>query len=264
MKYLLVLPKGGLNDQLCVISRALDFCATHSRQLLLDMSNCCYKIDVNKFFTIPNVISDPDTITNILQNKSLYPSILQTDPRFAYYRYKDTCFEFNGRAMNLPKSDVDEDIIVYVKSGGGHQSEKIFMSLQFTNLVKEYIHSKKIDNYICLQVRNTDIKCDYKTLISDNLSLITSSRLYVATDDKNVLNYLESQNIKFENFCNFPTDSYKNLHYADVDPEIKFLNVLLDIYIIVNAKELITNSIGGFIRLCKNLRKNKNFNLLFD
>ena len=58
-------------------------------------------------------------------------------------------------------------------------------------------------------------------------------------------------------FTTFPTKPFKNLHTSNVSKDIKIQDLLVDIFIATNSKELLSNSKGGFIKLLRDCFNNK-------
>lgn len=59
-------------------------------------------------------------------------------------------------------------------------------------LLKDYCKLKYFQmpkNYISIQVRNTDLKCDYKSILKNHYNLLKTNNVYLATDSLEVLNY---------------------------------------------------------------------------
>ena len=109
-----------------------------------------------------------------------------------------------------------------------------------------------------IQVRNTDIKCDYEQLYENNKDYIhTFDEVYICTDDKYAYDFFKSKNLNICCFTTFPEKSYKNLHSSNVASNTKITDLLSDIFIATNSKSILSNSKGGFINLLKTCHKNK-------
>jgi len=111
--------------------------------------------------------------------------------------------------------------------------------------------------YICLYIRNTDRKCDYKNLYNTHKELINSyQNIYIATDDKNILSFFKEKSLNIYNFTTFPSENYKALHYSNIDKDTKIKDLISDLYIITNADKLLSNSEGGFNKLVNSCNEN--------
>lgn len=169
----------------------------------------------------------------------------------------------------MPNSNVNEDLIVFGRRDGG-DGYPLFKNLIFKPKIKQIISDryKTLKKpYLCIQIRNTDYKCDYELLYENNKTEINSSNeIYIATDDKKALKFFIDKGLPVKNFTTFPIASeYRSLHMSQLDPHIKFIDMLSDIYICGMSDNLISSSIGGFIRLIRNCNQNKyNLNKQFE
>ncbi len=269
--YVYLQPRGGLNDILCVIQKCITYCKEYNRILLIDtFTKSSYNVNFSDYFDFinNNIIYDINKIIPILNNynNSVYPSyfnnkltdILNNNIQFTYVEGQ---FKYNNIILTLPKFKINEKIIIYSACGGG-DGYRLFRQLKIKTDVRELCvkrYNSLVKPYICLQIRNTDYKCDYKTIYYNNKDLIQSYKnIYVATDDKAVIDYFNTEKLPITNFTTFPTTICKNLHNSDVPPHIKMIDMLSDIYIISLADKLLSNSKGGFINLVRQCNTNKN------
>lgn len=279
VKYLLVVPQGGFNDCLCSILRAVNnYCKKYNRTLLLHMSGSMYRINFSDFFDVLpsigcNIIYDLNIIKKLLinNNYSVYPNclsnllenILNNNFKF-HYKVGTPIFTYNEVSLSLPNSEVNEDVIIYSACGSGN-GYNIFRHLIFKYEIKEQCRQRiallSDNNYLCIQVRNTDYKCDYTKLYDDNITLINSfNSIYIATDDKCVVDFFKTKHSNVFNFTQFPPESkYRSLHESKIDPIVKMNDIVCDIFIAANSKQLLSNSNGGFIRLMRECFNNKDF-----
>uniref|UniRef100_A0A6C0D8E7 Uncharacterized protein n=1 Tax=viral metagenome TaxID=1070528 RepID=A0A6C0D8E7_9ZZZZ len=271
----------GFNDTLCGIDASLDYCKRNNRILLIDGVNSTYKINYSDYFDFSVdfkfIINDTMQIKEILEkhkDSSVYPSILKNEmndlingklqmpyhcnlkERFRGYTYKNHNFTF-------PVDDITETIIVYKHIGGG-DGYPIFKSLKFNNIVKTncVLNYKLVKQpYLAIQVRNTDYKCEYEKLYEDNKTLIHSyNSIYLATDDKNSILFFLSKGLNLFNFAtlNNGSSNFINLHYdKSIDPHIKFVDLITDIFLCAMSDKLQSNSKGGFIKLIRNCHYDK-------
>ncbi len=266
MKYVYCIPKGGFNDHLTCIIRALDYCKKYNRILLIDTINSTYMINFASYFDFPynNVIYDSKKIRDILYNNeiTIYPNILNgqmmcllnNDINFSFTREKNIYYE--NITLALPYSDVNEDVIVFVTMGfrlGYNLFKDLIIKTNLKQILNDRYNTLK-KPYISIQIRNTDYKCDYKRLYKKNKDIIHSaSDIHIATDDINALDFFVKKGLPIKNFTTYPsTKGYINLHSSDVDPHTKFVDILSDIYICGMSDKLLSSSGGGFISLIRN------------
>jgi hypothetical protein len=273
MKYIYLIPQGGFNDCLTELLLFQHYASQTGRILLFDFTNSCYKVNFSDYFKTKfnNVICDTNAIKEIILNYdfTVYPKgITVSDIRnimqsVATVDLNETGgVHFKGIALKCSfKDKPNEDMIFASQCGGSPWGDRLFHNLKIVNSVKKYIikNLKQIPlPYLAIQVRNTDYKCDYQDFILQNLSKIKMyKQVFLATDDKSCLDYCRAQGLNVINFTSFPQEEYVSLHTANINPRTKMLELLVDIFAVVGANELMSNSKGMFIHLLQNLRKNK-------
>ena len=74
MKYVLFVPKGGLNDILCGLGKSIEYCKKYHRTLLFAMKLSCYSIDLGDYFDLEDlgIVYDTAQINTHLMNKTVY------------------------------------------------------------------------------------------------------------------------------------------------------------------------------------------------
>ena len=268
-QYVYLVPMNGFNDILNVIYLSVEYCRQNKRILMIDTRKSCYTFCFDDYFYFKNIdipiITDIDTIETIFSDTTLtiYPDIIKNRDlkQFNFKHLYATTYHYNNIRLDLPYININTDIIVHIKSGNGN-SIPILKCLYFKQNIIDHVkeqYSKLPSPYLCIQVRNTDRKCNYISLYEINKELIHSyNSIYIATDDKDSLEFFRSKGLPIYNFTDFPSIPYENLHYSSIDPDTKIKNLICDIYIISMAEKLLTNSIGGFIKLCKTIREDIN------
>lgn len=278
VKYVLVVPHGGFNDCLGMILKSIEYCKKNERTLLLHMRRPVYNINFSDFFDVlPSVGCDIIYDFNIImdcitKNKySVYPSclnnllkdVLYNKVNIAY-RGVNSAYFYKNVELSLPSNIVEADVIVF-SAGGGGKGYTLFQHLTLKNDIKQYCIQRLAllsdVNYLCIHVRNTDYKCNYQKLYNDNKELIHSfDKIYIATDDKNVITFFKTKHPNVFNFTKFPPQSnYRSLHTSSIDPTVKMNDMLCDIFIAANSKQILSNSVGGFILLMRDCFDNKGF-----
>lgn len=277
MKYLYLQPMGGLNDILCRINYCINYCKNTNRILLLDTYNSFYKINFSEYIDISNIIEKSKYIDDINTIKSLdfdnsttfYPSCITLkhfkeilDGKIiSKYVNGLRNVDINNNSYVLPHRDVEQSIIVHIQCGGG-SGFHIFKDIMIKPTLKEYCKLKYLEmpkKYISVQVRNTDIKCNYKVLFNMNKNIFKNNTVYLATDSLEVLNYFRENGINVINFCHFPNYEYNSLHTSDIDPQTKLFDMFTDIVILSMGMDLISSSGGRFIRLLRDCYDKKDY-----
>lgn len=275
-KYVLFIPQGGINDSFVNIYRVIQYCKLKKRILLLDMTKGVYGINFSDYFLYNNsdcnIIYDTDKIKDIIKNNTLtiYPRNLDFELIHVFqeaiefkYSPRSKCFLYKNIPLDLP-DNVNEDIILHSRCGGGHGYvffKNVCLKENIKSICKQKINLLK-KNYLCIQVRNTDMKCDYQNLYETNkLKIHSYDQVYICTDDESVIAFFKSKNLNVSCFTTFPkgTEKTHNLHRSRIKNNIKMQDLIVDIFIATNSTELLSNSKGGFIGLLRECFQNKKY-----
>jgi hypothetical protein len=282
MKYLYVQPQGGFNDTLCVIKDSINYCKNKNVTLLIDTLNATYRINFADYFKFDNSISDHANIITdickikeIIKNKNIkiYPNnldineILNGKKKFNWTT--NGYLDLENKPLSLPDYSVFDafDLAIHVSCGGEDAARKkpfslyskLILSDSLVNHAKEKYESIK-KPYLSIHIRNTDYKCDYKSLFFQNEAMIRSyEAVHVSTDDKSSLDFFTSNNVKVINFTTFPQTIFGSgaLHYAYIKPDIKIKDLFTDILIASFSENIISVSKGNFIQLLRDCFRNK-------
>lgn len=270
MKYILLIPLGGLTDCLSVIIETLSICRSQRRTLLLNMKNSAYKINLSDYFdlrNIPNIIYDEDTIRKIVSNnpkmtchpRALENKLLDVLDGKIDFPFKKSFSYHNEIKLFTPQNSKIYDIFVVSKCKTlSPDQPSFFLRHCFPKpVIKDYC-KKYLDSLkgpcLYIHVRNTDHKSDFELLYQKNKQIIHSYEIiYLATDNKSVLEYFKSKHSNVLNFNVFPNSDQKNIHESNLDSDIKIKCLMCDIFMLTRSDKYLTNSRGGytnFLRKC--------------
>ena len=244
------------------------------------------------------IIYDTNEILNVLQslqnsnNLSVHPNNLDFNlcdlyngngkniQDFEYVSNPFSPYAYKGTTLDLP-DNANESVILHSCCGGG-EGYNFFKQLGLNDNIKSIIRKKLASltpGYLCIQVRNTDYRCDYKGLYSENKEFIRSfPQVYLCTDDPGAFKFLKSTGLNVECFTTFPdivedVDSSQagadectdengccGIHHnSNADKTTHMQDVLVDILIATNSKSILSNSKGGFINLLRKCHENKDW-----
>lgn len=264
--YVYLSPQGGFNDVLSNINRTIEYCKNTNRTLLIDTTKSCYRMNFSDYFYFKNIpvsiITDVNEIRKIISDVSLsiYPSSI-TDRNLDNWRFiwtQSGIYTLCGIPMELPDEECKDNIVIRSTCGGG-AGFGLFKNIFFRQAIIDHVKYEFVKlpaKYIAIQIRNTDIKCDYTSLYESNKELIESyDAIYVATDDRNSVQFFRDKGLNVLNFTEFPNSPIRSLHYSTLSSDTKIKNLICDIYIISMADKLLSNSPGGFINLLRNIRE---------
>lgn len=273
-KYVYYEPMGGLNDMLCCINYAINYCIKNNRILIINGMKTEYRVNLSDYFSlnINNVILDVNKIINIFANNnfSVYPNefngklmdIVTGKIKFEYHTPYSYIYWPDNVILKWPYKKIYEDVLVTANCGSGN-SFVLFNQLKLKPIIKDecYKRYNLLDKpYLCLQIRNTDYKTNYEDFYDTNKEIISSYKeIYVATDDKKILDFFINKGINIKNFTTFPESEYYNLHNnQSINPNTKFLDLFSDIYIAsMSDNLLLAKSQGNFVNLLKSCFNNK-------
>jgi hypothetical protein len=257
---------GGLNDMLSNIQIAIQYCKKTNRTLLLHGMKTYYNINLSDYLILnhKNVIYDSNIILDIInQPRTIYPyelhdkiiDIFNNKIIFEYVDNKN--FTYNNKSLDFPSVDINANLVIVARCGGGNGYE-LFRNLKFKPVIldecnRRYNLLKK--PYLGIQIRNTDYKCDYQKFYKENISLFDN--IFIATDDIQALNFYKATGLSIHNFTTFPDNHYHSLHSSTINSDIKFIDVICDIYIMALSEKILSNSQGGFIKLVSDCFNNK-------
>lgn len=281
-KYILIKTKGGFFDIISLVGKGLSYCKKYNRTLLLNTFNSrTYRINFSDYFSFDEIsdikiIYDRFEIKKITndKNKSIYPEFLNgVNLNFTAWRKEnvDGYYFKNDELKRFIKFDLNkdyqEDILVYEDCNRGGSDEtyginQVFNLIQFKpNLLKDFNWKfKKINKpYLCIYVRNSDYKSDYKKLLNDNIKVIKKYKnIYLATDSIHVIKYFKTNKVNFKNFTKFPDLKIDwPYHQSDLDSDVLIKDSISDLLLISLADRIISNSNGKFIRMAKEFNLNK-------
>jgi hypothetical protein len=272
-RYIYFQTDSGFNDLLCCMTSVLTYCKKYNRKILLDTVHSSFRVVLSEYFDIcdPYIICNMDTIKTICEHESsILPDVgVETMTQILYGDIKllikgqNTIFSNGFTSLNLetlPKYDVPQTIILVGITGGG-VGYPMFRTFKPVMSVKTYClekYSQLKQPYLCIQIRNTDHRCNYQGLYEQNKQLIHSyGDIYIATDDKLALDYFRTKSLNVVNFTQF-AEGGGPLHLNEsLDPHRRMMNLICDIYIIAMAKTVLSNSDGCFIHLVKTCNQNK-------
>jgi hypothetical protein len=216
--------------------------------------------EIRRICLSPNQDQDQD------QTQSVYPNffnnkmkdIIDENIKFKWLQHNQ--FHYQGHILDLPNYPIPEKIIVYSTFGSG-DGYPIFKTIKIKDHLLKYCEEKLSiipRPYLGIQVRNTDYKCDYIDYYEKNKTIIHSYKaIYLATDDKEVLKFFVEKKLYIYNFTTFPENIVINLHESSVDSDKKIKDLICDIFILINAEKLLSNSKGRFINLIRSCYEEK-------
>jgi hypothetical protein len=221
--------------------------------------------DVFQIINHKNIIYDSNKIKEIIINKKLtiFPNEINDlyDYSIEYRNNYGFCLkDTNIKTYIDINKNYNEDIILYNRCGGGTIKLMKHLKLReyyINDIINKYNQIPK--PYISIHIRNTDIKCDYKSIYEKNKEKINKSNVFLATDSIEALNYFNSLNLKIYSFTKLPDIICKNYHYCNKDKKEILLNTISDLILLGLGNDFIYSkeNKSGYYRLAYLLYQNK-------
>lgn len=262
MKYILLEPRGGLNDSLSQILKYQNIADRMNRKLIVSFKKNFLLEFFEEFFYFENhnFIYKQDEINEILKKKPVFfPSFITYENyyiiKFKYKKNNNCIFTFNDINVSFDiNKKYSEDILVVASCGGGYPIS-IFKNIRFKDNIKKYIKEKYNlvpKKYESIQVRNTDYICNYQDLIN---KINLNNNIYIATDSVEVINFFKKITNKIYNFTKFSKILNSPLHsdLSKLDNKIVLRDLFTDIFFLIMSDKIYSNSKGGFINLIRGL-----------
>lgn len=257
--YVYFRPVAGLNDILNEFVLAISYCKKYGRILLVDRA-VSYGIDIISFLSIKDagveIIHDRDTIERIVGSKLISRQI-----RYCLSRRQHVFIDTNKTTrFDLNREYPNDPVLAFIRGGGGCRSYGFFRShVRLSDNVHKEFKKKRMNikskEWYSIQVRNTDLKCNYKKI--NTMCIPKGASVYVATDDPQAIEYFRKKltNNTIYNFTTFG-EKRNNLHYnSSIKGDVRIMDTLHDLLFLARSKSILSLSKGGFIGLARALHK---------
>ncbi|PLX45771.1 MAG: hypothetical protein C0605_00470 [Hyphomicrobiales bacterium] len=295
-RYVLIRPMCGLNDMFNQIDRCYRYCKEYGRTLVIDTQHCSFKDEFFEYF-IPddvNVKSFREWIGNgDHKGLSAFPkgvNVTSFNYRVQYvsdsgiFQTSDNkLIRFNPKPPSLSKlitmrlsrngvfitfdfgRDYPQDILIHQACGGGAHGGRGFNLFMVNDHIRQKLWQRLQaigGEFTAIHVRNTDLKTDYEGYFTEILPQIRKyPRIFLATDDRTVLDFFTSHGIDFHTFSKIISADGLPFHDKDFKGDIRLRNTeaILDALTLSAAENIIfTNTQwqkpSGFVRLAQGLK----------
>jgi hypothetical protein len=285
-RYLLCIPRGGLNDTLVQIYKCLEYSERFNRTLIIDTKKSGIFRDFDDFFEFIDIDTHyigktDESLYQRLNTYNCYPRYCRKNLNkyISAHNKKLRSYTIRGGRRKLQfkqKKNYRHQLLVHENCGGGVESLELLKRLKLTDglakLVREKIDSFGGD-YVAIHIRNTDYQSHYKEFFKSLYSSMKNQRVLVCSDNGLVV---DEAKIFFDQSeiltTNVPyLENNKCLHVANnyVDEDAKFdapNNAIIDLLALANAENVYYPKVfkdssktltSGFSQLAHNLSKNK-------
>lgn len=287
-KYLLCIPRGGLNDALCQIYKCLTYAEKQHRTLIIDSKKSGLFRDFDDFFEFIHIDTQCISRTNESLYKkynrySCYPPECKgkLNSYVAEHNAKLKSYTIDGGPHIIKfnrEQTYKEKILVHEDCGGGVQSLQLLKRLKLkediAQLARQQI-AKLGRNYIAIHIRHTDYNSRYKEFFQEIYPSCINQNILVCSDNASVI---EEAKIFFDQSEILTTDTpqlgdNKCLHHPNNynDATEKFnapIYAIIDLIAMASAKSIFYPNIykenkkmrvtvSGYSRLAESLSHDK-------
>ena len=266
-KYLIYVGSGGLCHCLSGLSKAINLAKETNRILIIDTHRLkSFENKISFFFDLSidgleihhdyKEIIDKKVINMPITNfKIIYPKLIGNSYFIGKHNATDPNF-----------INHEDEIIVYCGYGGNYINPNIKVNLFFKNYIKNELNNKYNYNYISIQYRNTDKKNNPISIvnkINQHLKKINRNKIkniFLATDDSKAKLTFKKLLPDFNIFqvCIIDNFNGKCIHYNTKDKNKLNIDLLKDIYMILNSKYFIPSINSGVSKWIVQMINEKN------
>lgn len=252
-KYLLIKGINGFGNMISVLNIGYMLAKKTNRTLVIDWTHPEWKLGFDEYFIFKdkelkyleyNIFLEKTKDSNL----EIYPAFFKNNLNKNLIELKPTIDkdnnygEFFDNCIRYAEKKSSIDIIVFSYNWLPYNGIKnLWKKLELNQPYKEYIENKikELGKYNAIHIRNTDIKNVNLNWAIEYFILNNDKKIYLATDDRDLLNKLQKIYINIINFTTFFDN--KPLHNTERPIEQKYktnLDTLTDLYILINSQEL--------------------------
>ena len=276
---LLVVPRGGLNDILCQLTRCFSYAQKENRNLIIDTIPSGLRLPLDIIFErkIWAPIFFADYKTHLKGNPgTIFPNVPVSPDGEIQFSYSQDWRNYISPILSSPitfdhNQTYAEDTLLHLQCGGGDWGHHWFKFVNFKAAFLEKIMSKIStlpEAYDSVHIRNTDMKTDYQRFFSDIADNVKGKKLLVCSDNYDVIAYAKTNLPAKEiiTISDIPANGEIPLHdrdsYTQDELYTNALNTFVDLFSMAFSNNLhisknISGGFSGFSILAVNLFKNK-------
>jgi len=240
-RYFIYKTAGGLNYMLGQINNAIYLSKTTNRFLIIDCNGDAFCNDFNKYFNIPDFVYTTN-YDCLYQDNSLDKNTFESYINGKFRISKNCEYLLNDKIIPIKLYDIisyNEQIIYF--NYLSHPIPNISWYIKVNkDIVDKLIINKINEKYIGVHYRNTDIKNEINTYISEIQKISDCNLVYLATDDYTAFekfNELLKNKFKIIQYTK-PLDMLHgecNIHYGNPNKDEVIMNTLIDMYHLINS-----------------------------
>ncbi len=246
-KFLLVKGLNGFGNMISCLNICFHLANKFDRILVIDWENCIWHDTFDNYFKLINVkyMSFNEFINIHKNNKNIYPPVFKNSLTLPF----DVVIKKHGfKKMIEPIKYLNSNIDIVIISLNYHKIafqhfNDFWKNITPTDNLLSLINSKinELGTYKAIHIRNSDqLQLNNKWII-DFLTHNQNFKIYVATDDIQMLDFCKQYHNNIYNFTNFFSSTQnKPLHYLECnDYYKKNCDAIIDLYILANSIQFV-------------------------
>jgi hypothetical protein len=267
------MPKGGLNDMCTVIYKCLLYSRKFNRILVIDTRNSThFKDSIHKYIKIddPNIYTDTiETWYSSIGSKTIYPEYVKSiihniqakwikSQTFYHEKIDPLHFDLN--------TNYSQDILVYVRCGGGNVLHKFLSQYKLKDIVKNVFIERRALlplSYVGVHIRHSDISSDIPTFIKKHTDVFLKKPIFIASDNADIIKLFREtykEVYSFSEIGDFKTlgvKSIQKIDRSDIEHENYNIDTLVDLLLLGSSNIYLYSRGSGYSMAAKALFDNK-------
>lgn len=271
-KYLICIPRGGINNMLSRIDLCYTHCLKYGRILVIDSSKSWFKDDIRDYINFNSPIIYKDNLNELydkLNNESTYPPEFKGElNNINNFKYSKAGYTYNDKIIdNDLFNDYSETVKVHLSCGDGNPINLMkicsFKPI-ILNVFRERYNQLPKD-YISVHIRNTDKKSNIGKFLEKYKNKIKDKPIFLGTDHAPTINnFRELFGSNIYSFANIPDNNGMNIHYNhSLVPTNEFnVDCLVDLLLLAAGAVLYLSHVikyneSGYGRLAMTIHNDK-------
>ena len=264
MNYVIYQGSGGLIHMLGGLVNCIEYCIKNKHFLIIDVKNhFCFNQKFGDFFYLKdfnNYSEDYNMISkDITSFKRISLDYISNNNAIHYDNRNGYWLKSINVNHSLNSYDIKKDRIKIYVGHGGNSKQRIVRYIGIKPDILEIIKMKHIDNeYIGVHFRNTDRINNINHFI-ERLNSYNNMTIYLATDDSKAFDIM-SKSLPQNNIIQFTKPINSNgspIHFSNMDKKELVMNLLIDMYILINSTTFIPSEDSLISRLILYIRQTK-------
>jgi hypothetical protein len=286
-RFLLCRPHGGLNDNLTLIARCVDYANKYDRIVIVDAKNSHFADDLSRVFLWTGSgghrLRLSNRMASMLDQKTCFPNVLQGQVSsygtrtiirhdISTLEYREIVENESGASLSFDFThDYEQQVLVCESYGGGVEGVDALRQMRlrrsWVRRIKFRLRNLFWPEYVGLHIRNTDLKSDYVKVFAEVAIQLNGRPIVVCSDDQAVLDmahhYFDDSSVFTPSNVGYRNGKPFQIPYVEgrAMRDKVVLDTLVDLWALSGASEVFSapiinrkDSVSGFSILAETLQ----------